>query len=820
MTVDTRMLEEATDAKNVTFSAIFGAGDDDTNVILAMEFHQEDLIEIVDVSPDFDDFNANPDVTYQTGYGLEANETLEYRNAGGGARYIDPDCGNPAFGSALNSHWLIDDQPLVLDSAVEVSNYADATACGRPYDAGLFDDAGRLLNNNLKQINLFARAEHNFGDSLRVNAEFGLSRQRYDDIDEWGDNGSQGWLVEQNALGPEFAMPANHPGLVRAQTLQPGFGMGQPVYARDETLPFLSQASAGSQNDVFRAAFGVEGDINADWTWLVDASAQYSDLRTSARDVVLDRYPLAIAGLGGADCLPDTGTPGMGDCYYYNPFMSSALPDASSLQTNLSQTGLANNPAMVDWLVPLRTDVFEGELFTVDARIMGEFGELPGGPVGLAVGVAYREEEVGRDADTLVNAGEMATLGVFNDFRGKQQVDSAYFELALPLHDDVDLQIAGRQEEYDIGFSEFSPKIAALWRATDRLSLRTSWGTSFKGPSISHTAAETIFTGMGPPTTTVDGTTYGMGPGTGFIYISRPNTDLNPMTSDNFSFGADFLVNDNISVSGAFVQINIEDLIVSTTANNVLSQCYVRDADGIPFTQTGANNSPLMYPVVGPDGSKCVGTVVDTDPALYFDVDGDGVLDTTRQNIATLLNSPVNIGYVDSQFLDLSARMNFNTPLGALSFNPSLTFTLQYDFPLGDIGGRDGLCSNGVCSGLGRSFGMGFNGVTDMPRWQGVFPVTLNVNNHDFRVVTRYRDGLNEAVEDLSQDEFLTTRWERDEGQFIIDFNWAYRFSQGSSVALSIYNLFATDPPLQDAQRFNQRRREIGLQFRHSFDSN
>ena len=62
----------------------------------------------------------------------------------------------------------------------------------------------------------------------------------------------------------------------------------------------------------------------------------------------------------------------------------------------------------------------------------------------------------------------------------------------------------------------------------------------------------------------------------------------------------------------------------------------------------------------------------------------------------------------------------------------------------------------------------------------------------------------------LPQDEFLTAKWERDEGQLTIDVNWAYRFNQGSSVALSVYNLFSTDPPAQDAQRFNQRRREFG----------
>ena len=366
--------------------------------------------------------------------------------------------------------------------------------------------------------------------------------------------------------------------------------------------------SAFNDNDVLRGAFGVEGDINANWTWIVGTSASYSEIHAGARDTVIDRYPAAIAGLGGPNCNPDSGTPGTDECYFYNPFMSAALPDAASQYTNLSQTGLANNQEMVEWLTPLRVAVFEGELFTLDARIMGEFGELPGGPVGLAAGFAYREEEVGRDADAMVNAGEMATLGVFNDFRGKQQVDSTYFELALPVHEDINVQVAGRQDSYEGGFSEFSPKIAAIWNVNDRLTLRGSWGNSFKGPTVSHTAAETIFTGMGPARSNVDGTTYGArGAGVGFIYISRPNAALEPQTSDNLTFGADFVVNDNISVGGGFVQIEFNDLIVSTTANNVLSQCYVRDANGIPITQTGGSMGSLMYPVVGPDGSKCVG---------------------------------------------------------------------------------------------------------------------------------------------------------------------------------------------------------------------
>ena len=183
MSLDSRMLEHAPDAKNVTLSALFGAGGDDTSIIAAIEFHQEDLVEVVEIDPVFQDFLANPDVSTATGTGLEGQANLEYRNAMGGARYVDPDCGNPAFGNVLNSHWLIDDASV--DDAIEVFDYSDATACGRPYDDdGLWDPAGRLLNNNVRQINIFARAEHNLTDGLRVNTEIGISRQRYDDIDE------------------------------------------------------------------------------------------------------------------------------------------------------------------------------------------------------------------------------------------------------------------------------------------------------------------------------------------------------------------------------------------------------------------------------------------------------------------------------------------------------------------------------------------------------------------------------------------------------------------------------------------------------------
>ena len=804
--LDNRALEEAMDAKNVTIAALWGAGDDNTSVIAALEFHQEDLIELIDIDPTYSEI---PDVTPETGVGLEPHPHLEYRPSMGGARYVDPDCGNPAFGNPIRAHWLAYDAD---DGTVrEAADWASADQCARPAN---FNSAGTLINNNVKQLIAFIRAEHSFNESLRVNAEANFSRQRFDDTDQWGDNGSNNWSPQPVTFGAAYAIPRDNPGLARALELQSMFGFmapGNQIYQVGETLPFQHEMPAFNKNNLFRTAFGIEGDINSNWMWLVDTSAAYSEVSNGVRDILRSRYPLAISGLGGPDCDPERGSPGQGNCYYYNPFMSSALPDAAEL-------GVANDPRMLEWLIPLRVDDFLGTFFHFDARITGQFGELAGGPVGLAAGVSYREEYVERDADTLANGGNFATLGVFNDFSGKQQVDSVYAELALPVRDDLNVQLAARNESYQGGFIELSPKIAALWTPMDRLVVRGSWGTSFKGPSISQANAATVFSGMGPPRLTVQGTTYGRGGGAPtFTYETTPNPDLLPQTSDNLSFGFDYEVNDRITVGASFVQIEFKDLITAQTANNVLSNCVVKDADGIPLTQNGTAMGSLMYPL-NPDGT-CVKAVVEMDPAIVFDVNGDGVLDTITDNIGTLANKPTNIGFVDTQFLDVRANMRFDTPVGTVSFTPSVTFTLQYDFPVGGVAGRDDLCPppEGVCSAIGRNLGMGFNGVTNMPHWQGTFAVALNNGNHRVRVTPRYRDSLNTAFGDLSDDAQIG--WSHEQGQWTLATNYSYQFPQGSSVALTINNLFATDPPEQSGARFDRRRREFGFQFRHSFEN-
>ena len=816
LTLDSRTLQDATDAKNMTLGVLFGAGDDTTSIIAAIEFHQEDIVRRREIDTSF----ADPDVTPETGTGLERYPGLVYGNGqmgGMAVSWIDPLCGQGNFDP------IFDGIPAWEDD-MGTTTGPDATADDelRPVEPGdgntvidctrsVNNDQGfQLVNNEVAQIITFVRAEHNFSDSLRANAELNYSRQTFDDVEMWGDNNGVNW-TPQNQASLGYALPVDHPGLVHAQGLDPTFGAGgmgppPPVYALSETLPFASELAAFNTNELFRAAFGVEGDFSNNWSWLVDSSVAYSDVENGVRDPLTALYPLALAGMGGANCDPAAAA-GEGECYYYNPFMSSALPDASSLQAGvgpgLSQTGLANNPEMLEWLIPNRIERFFGEFFSLDFRITGQFGELPGGPIGAAFGVAYREDSIERDADASSNAGTTAAIGIVNDFKGKQAIDSQYFEIALPVHEDVNVQIAGRNESYDGGFSEFSPKIAALWTPTDRLTIRGSIGTSFKGPSISQTAAATTFQGGGPTFTNFDGMSYGMMGMFNASFTTNPAPDLLPQTSDNLSVGFDFIATDNISFGASYVAIDFKDRIVAPTAN-VVSQnlsCHPRNPDGSPVV-VGGN---LLWLSVA-DG----GCIVPIDPASPL----------TADNIGLIVSAPENLGFLNTEFLDLRANMGWDTGIGQLTFSPNVSIVLTYEFPLPDGTDAPGLCPDGLCSSVARNIGMGFsNGINNIPRWQGNFPVTLTRGAHRFRLNTSYRDSLNSEVDDLDPALAATQNFVHEEGQWLVDLQWNWQITPGTSIGLASRNLFATEPPTQQAARFNRRLREYTLTFRHSFDN-
>ena len=196
---------------------------------------------------------------------------------------------------------------------------------------------------------------------------------------------------------------------------------------------------------------------------------------------------------------------------------------------------------------------------------------LPGGDVGLAMGVEGRRETQRDDRDPNVNGtiqftdsvtgavstSNVAAVSPTPSTYGSRVVASAFAELAvpvvspemhIPLVRRIDLQLAGRYEHYSDFGSVAKPKVAAAWDLFDGLRLRGSYSMGFRAPNLEQLHAA-VYSRLGTNTpndfyrceadlrtghitsfTACNrGTTYS-------IYISG-NPDLKPENSTDWTVG-------------------------------------------------------------------------------------------------------------------------------------------------------------------------------------------------------------------------------------------------------------------------------------------
>jgi iron complex outermembrane recepter protein len=137
--------------------------------------------------------------------------------------------------------------------------------------------------------------------------------------------------------------------------------------------------------------------------------------------------------------------------------------------------------------------------------------DLPGGGVGMATGVEARRETHedirapavnGSDPFTdpvtgLVSASSATGVNVTPSTSGSRNVYSAYIEFAvpvisremgIPLVQAINLQMAGRYENYSDFGSVAKPKFALAWDVVDGVRLRGSYQQGFKAPNLETTA--------------------------------------------------------------------------------------------------------------------------------------------------------------------------------------------------------------------------------------------------------------------------------------------------------------------------------------------
>lgn len=210
----------------------------------------------------------------------------------------------------------------------------------------------------------------------------------------------------------------------------------------------------------------------------------------------------------------------------------------------------------------------------VDAKIDGSLFSLPGGAVRVAFGGAYREESL--EAGSIAGPPEAVVTRVTF---GERQIKAVFAEMLVPLFGAdnaapffyrLNLNAAIRHEDYsDVGATT-NPKVGIDWSPVDGLSLRGSYGTSFRAPSLGEiynpNPALNVNNFLDPKSPSGRSDVLGW---------SDNNPDLKPETAETYSFGFELTPNavPGLRVSGNYFNIKYEGQIARyLNVSNVLQQ--------------------------------------------------------------------------------------------------------------------------------------------------------------------------------------------------------------------------------------------------------
>lgn len=150
--------------------------------------------------------------------------------------------------------------------------------------------------------------------------------------------------------------------------------------------------------------------------------------------------------------------------------------------------GAVNDPALIDSLRGSLTRRVRYQNRTAAFRADGPLFALPAGDANMAIGAEYRRDQL-RYTQTIDRSADTPTTSGIAGLPDHRTVRALYGELVVPVFDAgavfpgvLTLSAAGRYEHYsDVGDTA-NPKFGVQWVPVKGLTLRASYGRSFRAP--------------------------------------------------------------------------------------------------------------------------------------------------------------------------------------------------------------------------------------------------------------------------------------------------------------------------------------------------
>jgi len=327
---------------------------------------------------------------------------------------------------------------------------------------------------------------------------------------------------------------------------------------------------------------------------------------------------------------------------------------------------------------PTNAGIIQGSqtrIWSVDGKIDGPLFQLPGGTARAVFGAQYRDEKHDGGADFFDANGN--PLGMPQaEAHTTRDVTALYTELYLPFVSGLNarpgvrqfaLSLAGRYEEYSDFGSTFNPKLGLLWSPVGGVTLRGTYGTSFRAPRLQEMVDQVN-------TVIIADYVDPEAPGGMSVaaWVSGTTSNLDAEESESWTFGIDF---EPASVPGLKVRATYFDI-----------EYEGRIAIPQPTLGAGAqlHNYPLP-PIRNVDLATLQALVnAAVFPLINFTVFPGGS-QSGLEDVTVLLDSrPTNTSRSSVSGLDLLVSHEFTTALGdwSLSLNGSYLFEAEDQFSM------------------------------------------------------------------------------------------------------------------------------------------
>jgi iron complex outermembrane recepter protein len=451
-----------------------------------------------------------------------------------------------------------------------------------PYDGRFYNFAPvNYIQTPYERINLFTEANFDISPSVRFRSELRanfresaqeLAPQPYNSPTDPGFSGIWNGTPYNGISEQNFY-------LVQAVTAA---GLPQePVFDARRRMVEIARRFT-QEITQFQGVFGFEGDFR-DMNWELTYNKGYR----SRIDQDFGQFfgPALTKAMGPSADLNNDGVP---ECY-------EDVNDPNSLIVGCVPMNFFGGPGSVtqEMLDYVGVDLIDGFLTQhdlVSGSVSGSAFELPGGPLGWAVGAAYWAQRFEYSPDAAKQQGE-ATGNVGAGTRGWLYTNSLFAEALAPVFNNgsqaVDLRGGVRWDDYNIFGSETTWQFGVEFRVIESLKLRATAGTVYRAPTITD-----LFGGIidsfptyadpciPPPGDPLPPGCAQVGVQTDSQLLARigGNPNLKPETGDTFTAGLvwtpDFGQGD-LSITVDYWNTEVEDGISSLGVQFILNDCYI-----------------------------------------------------------------------------------------------------------------------------------------------------------------------------------------------------------------------------------------------------